>query len=1216
MRIKSENIIALKNCPITGLPITTNPRWKYEAKDNSCNIEIAIIGDNILYELPVGIINEDANKWFIETANSIIQKHFEDKEFFIIFDYTKLKNAELQSKKIFYNWLITNSDQINFITVYGINKLIKLAVLIGHYITKRSEKLQIKDSYSSSIKAILENKILSKDDSKIDHKIDSKIQHKQLNKVISYLGRMTWTNDLNQEIPVLAPEDPFAGIFASVSANQENLRSLDNDIAKARLELERSIQEKEKSLKELKDNELVMLSIMEDIQRKEADTKQALEQANLILKGASIGWWDWDILNNTEIYNDIFAKNLGYKLEEITHSRKWWEDRIHPDDQQRTLKSYQDHLNGDTEYYNCKYRLKTKEGIWKWFTDFGQIVKRDNENNAIRMVGILKDTDIEETAKHALEQSEEYFRTIIENSIDAIIVIDSKGKILFQSESAKTMMGFSGDERVNSLSFSRVHPDDKEQIVKQMTSLLRKPNEIENIKLRVFHKDGTIVHVEGTAKNTLHSSAINGIIMNYRNVTKQVAANSLINKLSTAIDQTANTIVITDTKGNIEYINPQFSKKTGYTAEEVIGKNPRILNSGLQSTMYYVKMWETIISGKTWHGEFHNIKKNGELYWERVTISPIKEDGKIINYLAIKQDITKQKELEQKQNEDRYLLKQRINYISFTNELSTKFINISSDKLKDAINELLKITAQFTTIDRASLFLISDDKKKLVLSHEWYNNNNAKPHKGVFDSIELVKVKNLITTLLKNENYNIHTSELDDTPSNSSELELLEMLNIKSSFSVPIIIKDALKGFISFDSIVEEAHWSTADKDSFNLCKIIITNTLERIQSEQLLIIQKEKAEESNRLKTAFLNNMSHEIRTPLNGILGFLDIVADPEIDSEEKEEYIDIINRNSERLITTVTDIIDISKIEAGQIEVHKSTISINKLINELHLQFSQEASSKKIIFNIHTALSDGQDNLFTDAHKINAILSNLVRNALKYTEEGEITFGYLLKTDKDLQLLEFYVEDTGIGIPADRIHAIFNRFEQADISNTRAVDGSGLGLSISKAYAEMLNGKLSVISKEGSGSRFIFTIPFKNDIQKTIVNEPKKPINKYMNFKDLIVLVAEDEEINNLFFKVILRDVFKETIYVKTGAQAISTLSERPEINLILMDIKMPEVNGYEASREIKKTNKDVIIIAQTAHGFKDDKEMALEAGCDDYISKPMDKEDLFDLIGKYF
>ena len=1206
--MKTEHILSLKKCPISGLAITTNPRWKYLAKDNSCNIELAVIGDNILYELPIGTINEEANEWFLKKADEIIIKHFKDNAFFIIFDYSKFKTANFQSKKIFFKWLLSHSDQINFITVFGVNKLIKMSVMIGHHISEKSEKLIIKDSYSSSIKAILENRI--------KNNTEKKTKTSPLDEIVGYLHKMVWSNNLKQKIPVLPPKDPFASVFVSVAAVQENLRAAENDLKKTKLELERTLQEKNKSLKELKDNELVMLSIMEDIQNQEANTQQALDQARLIMKGASIGWWDWDITSNSRKYNDIFAKNLGYKSSEIDPTQKWWDSKIHPEDVEQEKINLQNHIIGDTKYYKSKYRLKTKEGVWKWFTDFGQAVKRDSENRAIQMVGILKDIDVEEASKLALKQSEEYFRTIIEKNIDAITVMDGNRKILFHSESAKKILGYKNEEISNKLSFSNVHPDDKKQLIIQMEDLLLQHEKVTRIKFRILTKDKSIIHIEGTAKNMLNSPAIKGIIINYRDVTEQMTSYTLINKLSTAIEQNPNSILITDTEGNIEYTNPQFSKTTGYTADEVIGKNPRILNSGLHPMMYFVNMWDTIKSGETWHGEFHNIKKNGMLFWEQVTVTPIKEEGKIINFLSIKQDITKQKQLEQKQNENRHLLKQRLNYISFTNELSTKFINISSNKLKKAIYDLLKITSEFTNTDRASLFLISDDKKTLVLSHEWCN-ENAKPHKGIFESIDLNDVENLMHSLLKGKNYHINTSHLKVTTPNSSELHLLEILNIKSSYNIPIIINDTFHGFISFDSTTIENDWTTDNKNSFKLCNIIITNTIERIKSEQTLIIQKEKAEESNRLKTSFLNNISHEIRTPLNGILGFLDIVADPEIEDEEKKEYIEIINKNSYRLITTITDIIDISKIEAGQIEVFNTSISISKIINELYLQFDQEARSKNIEFITHTPILNNQDDIFTDVHKINVILGNIVKNALKYTEKGKITLGYNTKIHKGSHLLEFYVEDTGVGIPKHRIHAIFNRFEQADISSTRAIDGSGLGLAISKAYAEMLEGEISVNSKEGVGSRFVFTIPYKKEESlnptKTIINKPK---TKYENFKNLVVLVAEDEEINILYFNVILNNIFKETIYVKTGHQAINMILERPEIDLILMDIKMPDINGYEASHEIKKTNKDVIIIAQTAHGLKGDKEKALKSGCDDYISKPIDKDDLFDIIDQHF
>ncbi|OYT17862.1 MAG: hypothetical protein B7C24_00330 [Bacteroidetes bacterium 4572_77] len=377
---------------------------------------------------------------------------------------------------------------------------------------------------------------------------------------------------------------------------------------------------------------------------------------------------------------------------------------------------------------------------------------------------------------------------------------------------------------------------------------------------------------------------------------------------------------------------------------------------------------------------------------------------------------------------------------------------------------------------------------------------------------------------------------------------------------------------------------------------------------ENALIAAKEKAEESNRLKTAFLNNMSHEIRTPLNGITGFLGLLQDSELEAEDKQEYFDIINRSSQRLIDTVTNIMDISKIEAEQMEIALKELSLNEMLMEQYRFFEPQAEDKGLVLKQIPSLSDDQAIVLTDSQKLNGILTNLIKNAIKFTDRGSVTFGYNITTNTESDLLvQFFVYDTGIGVPEDRQQAIFNRFEQADIGGARTFAGSGLGLAIAKSYVEMLGGKIWLSSKKGIGTEFMFTIPY-----QTKTNMEEKEKQQKASFKTLTVLIAEDEKVNIQYFEVIFKDTFKQTIYVGTGQEALETCKENLEIDLILMDIRMPLMSGYTATREIRKFNKDIIIIAQTAFGLEGDNEKALEAGCNDYISKPINKKELLEKI----
>jgi signal transduction histidine kinase len=384
------------------------------------------------------------------------------------------------------------------------------------------------------------------------------------------------------------------------------------------------------------------------------------------------------------------------------------------------------------------------------------------------------------------------------------------------------------------------------------------------------------------------------------------------------------------------------------------------------------------------------------------------------------------------------------------------------------------------------------------------------------------------------------------------------------------------------------------------------------------LKIAKKRAEESDKLKSAFLANMSHEIRTPMNGILGFASLLSEPGLTGEMQQEYLKIIEKSGARMLNIINDIIDISKIEAGLMHVDIRDLNINEKIEFIHLFFKHQAEEKGInlLCNIP---SPGKELIIkSDSEKIYSILTNLVKNAIKYTTVGQIEIGYKFagKSEKGT-LLEFFVKDSGMGIPGDRQSAIFERFVQADISDKMAFQGAGLGLSISHAYVKMLGGEIWVESEVGKGSVFYFTIPcIIPDIKKTEIGKTSGSSDRISISGMLKILVADDDETSEMFISLLVKDICKELIKSGTGHETIEICRNNPDIDLIMMDIQMPEINGFEASRQIRQFNNDVIIIAQTAFALSSDRQKALDAGCNDYISKPVLKEEFLALIKKYF
>jgi len=318
---------------------------------------------------------------------------------------------------------------------------------------------------------------------------------------------------------------------------------------------------------------------------------------------------------------------------------------------------------------------------------------------------------------------------------------------------------------------------------------------------------------------------------------------------------------------------------------------------------------------------------------------------------------------------------------------------------------------------------------------------------------------------------------------------------------------------------------------------------------------------------------------------------------------------------MLNIINDIINISKVESGQIEVTNSETNINEQIEYLHTFFKPEALQKNITINLIKELSPQDTFVTTDREKLYAILTNLIKNAIKFTNEGSIDFGCEKKGD----FLEFFVKDTGLGISDSQKNIIFERFRQANDTISRTHEGSGLGLAISKAYVEIQGGKIWVESEEGKGSVFSFTLPYysKNELkEKIVIKNPILEVKEENNVKDLKVLIVEDDAISKLLITIAVKPYSKEILKVSTGFEAVETCRNNPDIDLVMMDINMPEMGGYEATKQIRKFNKDIVIIAQTANGMQSDHDKAIAKGCTDYISKPINISSLSGLIQKYF
>ncbi len=635
------------------------------------------------------------------------------------------------------------------------------------------------------------------------------------------------------------------------------------------------------------------------------------------------------------------------------------------------------------------------------------------------VLSMFDDITERKRSEETLWKSEKRFRRLFENSSVVILLDPDTGNIIDANHAAADFYGWSV-EQLKQMRIQQITNVSSDEAMGNMDKFITSKQS--QFLFRHHRADGSVRDVE-VFSNKIELEGKDILYTIIHDVTDRILADKQLKTLSVAVEQSPTVVVITDPLGNIEYVNPAFIEHTGYTIEEAIGQNPRILQSGLMQKSVYEELWKTILSGKVWRGELQNRKKNGDLFWERAIISAIRNnDDEVTNFVAVKENITEQ--------------------------------------------------------------------RKIVAA----------------------------------------------------------------------------------------------------------------------LIEEKEHAQESDRLKSAFLANISHEIRTPMNGILGFAQLLNEPHLTGEELAEYIDLIQQSGKRMLTLINNLINISRIEAGETMLHIDETPVNELLRNLYAFFKPEIDKKGLRLNCTTPLPDNESIIETDSGKLIQILTNLIQNALKFTSKGKIDFGYKRIDDT----LEFYVIDTGVGIAPEMIEKIFDRFHQVDNTITRTHEGSGLGLNISKAYAELLGGTIRVESREGIGTEFYFTLPYSQNFSQNIPI-PSPDIQKsVITIPGVTILIAEDDVVSSILLKKNLTGENINTIFAVNGVEALEMVRQFREIDIVLMDIKMPLMNGYEATRLIKELHPSLPVIIQTAFTSKEEEEKAHKAGCDGYITKPINKRELLDLM----
>ncbi|MEC5164622.1 PAS domain S-box-containing protein [Flavobacterium sp. PL11] len=798
-----------------------------------------------------------------------------------------------------------------------------------------------------------------------------------------------------------------------------------------------------------------------------------------IIHNTEMGLWEWNVQTGETNVNEQWVKIIGYTLKELSPiSIDTWIKLTHPDDLQKSNELLNAHFEGKTAQYRCEVRIKHKDGHWVWVLDTGKVAQWTDDGKPLLMSGVHQDIIERKQAEAQLYQKLELESLLSEISSEFIHSVDIDASII---KSFSKLAAITQPSRVylfmldaEKETMSNTHEWCGEGVSAEIDNLQNLPLSIFPWWMnKLYNKE--IIHIPDVSlmssdakaeKDILENQYVKSVLVlpiycetqlkafvgfdnvlssnlwsekdaQLLNLFADIIANAIKRKineqqlklLTVAVKESPVNILITDINGTITYVNSSFEKTTGFKTHEVIGKNPSILNSGKQPTSFYKELWDTILAGKIWEGELRNKTKDGDIFWAKSLISPIKNNGQI-----------------------------------------THFVNLTQD--------------------------ISDNKKLIS--------------------------------------------------------ELLEA---------------------------------------------------------------KLNAEESDRLKSAFLATVNHELRTPLNHVLGLSSLIPDITEDATVKE-FSRLIHKSGSHLLNIIEDIFDLAMIEQSEIKIRKQDVLIRDIYVELKKQLqeilseSKKSDSISLEYKIDSAIITKK--IITDSPKVIQVMSNIIKNAVKFTPEGKISLTVTLEKDNYLSIK---LKDTGIGIPKDKLKIIFEFFRQVDDTHARNYEGVGIGLAISLKIAKVMGGTIKVESEPGIGTEFTFSFPV-NLVENEIIEFPEENTSFLIpDFSANTVLIVEDDTTGMRMTMSMLNLSKCKIINAVNGQEAIDAIKENPAIDIILMDLKMPVMDGFDATRAIRNDFSNIPIIALTAYSLQKDKTKALDAGCNDIITKPINKEILFKILQQY-
>lgn len=879
---------------------------------------------------------------------------------------------------------------------------------------------------------------------------------------------------------------------------------------------------------------------------------------------------------------------------------------VHPDDVE-LLRSEDLAAHREQRLFNAECRVTTASGRQKWIqltakqcTGLGHgecpplsdlFPSLGNMENDIKLTlwsGIILDITARKEAENAVRESENIYRSLFKNLLNAAAYCrmlyrdDLEEEDFVYLEVNEAFMVQTGLRDVIGRRASEIIPGIRDRDPKLFEILNRVIRTTRPERFEMY-----MVALQQWIYAAVYSPAPSHFVLVFDVITERKQSEARLQKLSLAVEQSPISIVITNTSAEIEYINESFTRITGYDLADVRGKNPRFLQSGKTPRDYYDSLWKALTEGQSWQGEFINRRKNGELFIEYESFTPIRQpDGTITHYLSIKEDITEKKRLNQELDSHRHRLEELVEERTRQLQEANRILEKKSAEITNLYNNA---PCGYHSLDAQGRYVAVNDTELAMLG---------------YTREELIGKKQ-IRDLMLPESQERFLVNFQALLKNGRVRDIEYNLVRKDGSILPVVINT--------DTVCDT-------NGNFLYSRSTLFDDTERKRREQQIVLlnrhywaelaqRADEAEAATRAKSAFLANMSHEIRTPMNTILGLTHLLQRGTIDSEHLEKLAKITNA-AHHLLSIINGILDLSKIEAGRFQLEVIDFSVEEVFDKVSSMIGPRLRGKGLAFTVE--YNELPAWLYGDPTRLSQLLLNYLDNAVKFTDRGEVTLrARILEENAENELLiRFDVLDTGVGIEPDKCARIFSAFEQADNSITRRYGGTGLGLAINRRLASLMGGDTGVESTPGKGSNFWFTAHLRRGTEQSreeTLDAEQILLHKYHGAR---ILVVEDNPINQDVIRELLEGVGLAVDLANDGNNAVEKVHQHT-YDLILMDVQMPVMNGLVATSTIRALpeGNQVPILAMSANVFSEDRQQCLSAGMDDFVGKPVIPEALF-------